>query len=161
MISTIFSPFRSFVRFCRTAIVTCAASVALLLSLGIGPALAIDKSPAPDSAEAYFITPQDGDTVAATFPVKFGLSGMGIAPAGVDIKNTGHHHLLVDRAELPDFDAPLPAGDDSVRHFGGGQTETKLMLEPGEHTLQLVLGNYAHVPHDRPVMSEPISVTVE
>lgn len=125
------------------------------------PAIAIDKSSAPENAQVYFITPENGEILDPTFEVKFGLVGMGIAPAGVDIKNTGHHHVLIDRAELPDFDKALPAGDDTVRHFGGGQTQTDLTLLPGEHTLQLVLGNYAHVPHDQPVISDPISVTVK
>ncbi len=125
------------------------------------PAIAIEKSPAPENAQVYFITPDNGETLDPTFEVKFGLEGMGVAPAGVDIKNTGHHHLLIDRAELPDLDQSLPAGDDTVRHFGGGQTQTELTLAPGDHTLQLVLGNYAHVPHDQPVVSEPITVTVK
>jgi hypothetical protein len=125
------------------------------------PAIAIDKSPAPDNAQVYFITPEDGATLDSTFVVKFGLAGMGVAPAGVDIKNTGHHHLLIDRAELPDLDQSLPAGDDTVRHFGGGQTQTEITLPPGEHTLRLVLGNYVHVPHEQPVISEPITVTVQ
>ncbi|MGD1903716.1 MAG: DUF4399 domain-containing protein [Geitlerinemataceae cyanobacterium] len=148
-------------RFLRAALATCVLLLSLGLSVGVAPAFAIEKSSAPETAEVYFIAPQDGETVEATFAVKFGLSGMGIAPAGIDRQNTGHHHLLVDRVELPDLDAPLPGGDPSVRHFGGGQTETELALEPGKHTLQLVLGNYMHIPHDRPVVSEPISVTVK
>jgi Domain of unknown function (DUF4399) len=131
------------------------------LTIGAIPTPAIEKSPAPESAQVYFISPQNGDTLESPFEVKFGLVGMGIAPAGVDIKNTGHHHLLLDRAVLPDLDQSLPAGDATVRHFGGGQTQTELTLSPGKHTLQLLLGNYAHVPHDRPVISEPITVTVQ
>lgn len=117
-------------------------------------------SRAPGDARAYIVEPADGANVPETFTVKFGLSGMDLAPAGVDRENTGHHHLLIDRPELPNLTSSLPATD-RVRHFGKAQTETELTLEPGEHTLQLVLGNYLHVPHDRPVISEPISITVE
>lgn len=118
------------------------------------------RSPAPAGAELYFVSPQDGDIVPSTFTVRFGLKGMGVAPAGVDQANTGHHHLLIDvaDADIP-LDRPLPA-DEHFVHFGGGQTETEVTLPPGEHTLQLVLGNYLHIPHDPPVMSEVITVTV-
>ena len=117
-------------------------------------------SHAPEDAQVYIVEPADGATVPETFTVKFGLSGMELAPAGVDRENTGHHHLLIDRSELPDLNTSLPSTD-RVRHFGKAQTETSLTLEPGEHTLQLVLGNYLHVPHDNPVVSEPITVTVQ
>lgn len=109
--------------------------------------------------ELYFVAPQDGDTVSGEFSVSFGLRGMGVAPAGVEVANTGHHHLLIDMDALPPMDAPLPKTE-QVRHFGGGQTETTLSLPPGEHTLQLVLGNYSHIPHDPPVLSEKITITV-
>jgi len=112
------------------------------------------------SAHAYIISPQNGETVPQTFTVRFGLSGMGVAPAGVEREGTGHHHLLIDLKELPDLDKPLPAND-HIRHFGGGQTETELTLPPGTHTLQLLMGNYMHVPHDQPVMSEKITITVK
>jgi hypothetical protein len=117
-------------------------------------------SAAPADAKVYFITPLDGQTVAQTFTVKFGLSGMGVAPAGVDRDNTGHHHLLIDTDQLPDMTQSLPATD-SLKHFGGGQTETTLTLSPGKHTLQLLLGNYAHVPHHQPVLSKKITVIVK
>ncbi|MEE8233439.1 MAG: DUF4399 domain-containing protein [Gammaproteobacteria bacterium] len=117
----------------------------------------VSKSPA--DAKLYFIEPIDGVTVSETFKVKFGLSGMGVAPAGTNIENTGHHHILIDVDKLPDLTRPLPATD-QIRHFGGGQTETELTLAPGEHTLQILLGNYAHVPHDKPVMSKRITITV-
>lgn len=135
----------------------------LLLSLGVVvPHVSADElvSHAPDEAEIYIITPQDGDTVPETFTIRFGLSGMGVAPAGVNKDNTGHHHLLVDLREYPNFDQSLPASD-SIRHFGGGQTETQITLPPGEHTLQLLLGNYVHIPHDKPVISSKITVFVE
>lgn len=124
-------------------------------------ALAADLvSHAPSEAEAYILEPADGTTVPETFTVKFGLSGMDLAPAGLDQANTGHHHLLIDQQELPDLTASLPATE-QIRHFGKAQTETELTLEPGKHTLQLVLGNYLHVPHDNPVISEPVTIKVQ
>ncbi|MEM6611011.1 MAG: DUF4399 domain-containing protein [Cyanobacteria bacterium P01_C01_bin.72] len=115
---------------------------------------------APANAEAYIVEPNDGATVPETFTVEFGLSGMNLAPAGVDKPNTGHHHLLIDVAELPELNSPLPSTE-QIRHFGKAQTETELTLEPGEHSLRLVLGNYLHVPHDNPVISQPITITVQ
>lgn len=111
-------------------------------------------------AQAYILEPGDGEILPETFIVKFGLSGIDLAPAGVEQENTGHHHLLIDQPELPDLTASLPATD-KIRHFGKAQTETELTLSPGEHTLQLVLGNYLHIPHDNPVISDPISITVK
>ncbi|EAQ33227.1 MULTISPECIES: DUF4399 domain-containing protein [Idiomarina] len=116
------------------------------------------QSQAPKDAHAYIISPQDGEVVNSSFKVKFGLSGMGVAPAGVDVKNTGHHHLLVDMDSLPPMDQPM-GGD--IIHFGGGQTETTLTLEPGEHTLQIILGDKNHVPHNPAVVSKKITITVK
>ena len=118
----------------------------------------VSKSPA--DATVYIIEPVDGQTVSQRFKVKFGLSGMGVAPAGINQENTGHHHILINGEVLPDMTKPLPATD-KIRHFGGGQTETELVLPPGKHTLQLLLGNYAHIPHDKPVLSEKITITVK
>ena len=130
---------------------------ALLLA---GAAFAAElSSPAPDDAEVYIISPEDEATVPTTFTVRFGLKGMGVAPAGVDMEGTGHHHLLIDSARLPDMTLPLPTTDQIV-HFGNGQTETEVTLPPGRHSLQLVLGNHLHVPHDPPVISDRITVTV-
>lgn len=117
-------------------------------------------TPAPEDARAYIITPMDGETVSSPVTVRFGLRGMGVAPAGVVQNNTGHHHLLIDVEELPDLERPIPA-DDQHRHFGGGQTQTTIELEPGEHTLQLLLGDHLHIPHEPPVMSEKIRIRVE
>ncbi|WP_138441787.1 DUF4399 domain-containing protein [Marinobacter alexandrii] len=117
-------------------------------------------SEAPANAEVYFVQPGDGDTVQSPVTVVFGLRNMGVAPAGTDKEGTGHHHLLIDTDVPSDLSKPLPATD-QIKHFGGGQTETEIMLSPGEHTLQLLLGNYAHVPHRDPVMSEKITITVE
>ena len=132
---------------------------ALLILLTTNSAIALDLSHAPEDAKAYIVEPTNGATVPETFTVKFGLSGMDLAPAGVDKPNTGHHHLLID-TELPELNASLPSTE-QIRHFGKAQTETELTLEPGEHTLRLVLGNYLHIPHDNPVISEPIEITVQ
>jgi hypothetical protein len=114
---------------------------------------------APD-ANVYIIQPADGASVDQTFKVVFGLSNMGVAPAGITKKNTGHHHILIDTDILPDLTQSLPSTD-KIKHFGGGQTETQLTLAPGKHTLQLVLGNFAHVPHSKPVISDKITITVK
>ncbi len=112
------------------------------------------------AASAYIISPADGEVVGQTFTVKFGLQGMGVAPAGVVREGTGHHHLLIDVDELPPLNKSLPSSD-QVRHFGGGQTETTLTLEPGKHTLQLILGDHLHVPHKPVVKSKKITVYVK
>jgi hypothetical protein len=120
----------------------------------------LERRPAPAGAEVYFITPQDGAVLApGPIKVKFGLRGMGVAPAGIDFEHTGHHHLLINLEQLPDFDQPIPADAQHV-HFGLGQTETTVELAPGTHTLQLLLGDWLHIPHDPPVLSERITVTV-
>jgi len=117
------------------------------------------RSPSPEGAVAYIVSPSSGETMQNPVTVKFGLVGMGVAPAGVNARNTGHHHLLIDVDPLPPLDRPLPATD-AIRHFGGGQTQTTLELPPGEHTLRLVLGDHNHVPHDPPVVSEAIRIRV-
>jgi len=116
-------------------------------------------TPAPAGAKAYIISPKDGDIVSSPVTVKMGLKGMGIAPAGVEKKNTGHHHLLID-VPLPDLNKPVPK-DAQHRHFGGGQTEVQIELMPGTHHLQLLLGDYAHIPHQPPIFSEVVTITVE
>ncbi|GJL90328.1 MAG: rod shape-determining protein RodA [Minwuia thermotolerans] len=134
--------------------------VAASLFLLGGAALA--QSPAPAGAQAYIISPADGATVTSPVTVRFGLTGMGVAPAGIDKANTGHHHLLIDRP-LPtgeDLEYSLPA-EDGLRHFGGGQTEATLDLEKGRHTLQILLGDHNHVPHVPPVASAVVTITVE
>lgn len=124
-------------------------------------------TPSPEGASVYFINLQSGDAVEAPFVVQFGLSGMGVAPAGTEKDNTGHHHILINRpplgegaedAELLENGVPT---DDNHRHFGGGQTEVTLDLPAGEHTLQLVLGDQFHVPHNPPVASDVITITVK
>lgn len=125
----------------------------------LAPLLASARTPAPPDAELYFISPTDGVTVTSPVTVRFGLRGMGVAPAGTQKDATGHHHLLID-TDLPPLDQPVPT-DDHHKHFGAGQTETTLTLEPGTHTLQLLLGDFAHIPHEPPVMSPKITITVE
>lgn len=115
-------------------------------------------APSPEGAKTYLISPVDGAVVSKTFSVKFGLTGMGVAPAGTDKANTGHHHLLIDKDALPIMGQPM--GSD-VKHFGGGQTETTITLEPGVHTLQLILDDMGHVPHSPVVASEKITINVE
>ena len=137
-----------------------ALSAALLCGTFTLARAEMPRTAAPDGAAVYFIEPQDGATLEQTFTVKFGLKGMGVAPAGVAVQNTGHHHLLVDVSTLPAMNAPLPMSD-QVRHFGAGQTEAELSLAPGTHTLQLLLGDQNHVPHEPPVLSERITVTVK
>lgn len=138
-----------------------AKKILLVLTTFLFPLLAFAQmSDAPEGAKAYIISPEDGETVSSSFTVQFGLKGMGVAPAGIDMEGTGHHHILIDVAELPDLTKPLPSNENVV-HFGLGQTETELTLTPGEHTLQLVLGDFTHTPHTSPVMSEKISIFVE
>ena len=127
--------------------------------MAFGATSSFARTPAPSDAEVYIIAPQDGDTVTSPVTVKFGLRGMGVAPAGVDKPNTGHHHLLID-AGPPALDKPIPA-DANHKHFGGGQTETVIELAPGKHTLQLIMGDKFHIPHEPPVMSRKITITVK
>ena len=123
------------------------------------PLSAVEKSSSPDKAMLYIISPQDGDTVSSPVKVIFGLNGMGVAPAGIKMKNTGHHHLLIDLAQLPDINLPIPS-DDHHRHFGKGQTEAFIELDKGQHTLQLILGDHMHVPHEPPIISKKIRIKV-
>jgi hypothetical protein len=116
----------------------------------------------PQAARVYLIAPRDGEVISGPVKVVMGLSGLGVAPAGVDKPGTGHHHVLVD-APAPggaSLAEPMPATD-TLRHFGGGQTETVLSLPPGRHTLQLIVGDMNHVPHDPPLVSEVVTITVK
>jgi len=124
-------------------------------------ALAQDRAPAATGAEVYFIAPRDGQKIHGPVTVRFGLKGMGVAPAGIKFDNTGHHHLLVD-TDLREIklDTPLPATD-KILHFGKGQTETTLTLTPGKHTLELLFADYQHVSFDPPLHSKKITITVD
>ena len=120
---------------------------------------AMPRTPSPEGARLFFLAPADGDTVTSPVHIEFGLEGMSVVMAGDESPNSGHHHLLVDTG-LPDLGMPIPADENHI-HFGDGSTSTDLELTPGEHTLQLLLGDYLHIPHDPPVMSEQITITVE
>lgn len=119
------------------------------------------QTPSPAGAKAYFINLKDGEVVTSPFLVQFGLSGMGVAPAGVEKPNTGHHHLLIDTTMTDEQLKEAIPMDDHHKHFGGGQTEAMVTLSPGPHTLQLMVGDWSHVPLQPPVMSEPITITVK
>jgi Domain of unknown function (DUF4399) len=134
-------------------------ALAVFALASVWPAAA--QTPSPAGARVYFINLKDGAEVTSPFLVQFGLSGMGVAPAGVEKPNTGHHHLLIDtKLTGEQMKEPIPA-DDTHRHFGGGQTEAMVTLPPGKHTLQLVLADWSHIPFSPPVMSEPITITVK
>lgn len=133
----------------------------------VAPLGAQERTPSHPDAKVFFANLKDGDTVSSPVTVVFGLSGMEVAPAGTEKEHSGHHHLLIDRPAIGEGEDGadellngLPADEHHV-HFGGGQTETTLELSPGRHTLQLVLGDASHVPHDSPVVSEVITINVE
>ena len=134
------------------------ALLAVLAAARLTPVAA--QTPSPAGAKVYFINPGDGAEVTSPFLVQFGLTGMGIAPAGVEKPNTGHHHLLIDTKLAADQMKEAIPADDTHKHFGGGQTEAMVTLPKGQHTLQLVLADWTHIPHEPPVMSEPITITV-
>ena len=122
----------------------------------------LERTPAPEGASVYLISPQEGETVTAPVLVRFGLTGMGVAPAGVEFPNTGHHHLLINlTVDDVDLDEPLPFTDQHV-HLGGGQTEIELeLLEPGTYTLQALLADWRHIAFDPVIASEVVTITVE
>jgi hypothetical protein len=134
-------------------------STAVILGVSAIAFAQTKPTPSPAGAEAYFIAPKDGETVTSPVTVKFGLKGMGIAPAGITMENTGHHHLVVD-GDAPPAGTPVPT-DPTHIHYGKGQTEASVELKPGKHTLLLVLGDFAHAPHNPPVVSKKITVTVK
>ena len=142
----------------KLSLLTLTLSSAILTANTVQAYSSVAQSIAPTEAKVYIISPKDGDTVAETFTITFGLNNMGVSPAGLEKKHTGHHHLLIDNKELPALDKPL-GGD--VKRFGGGQTQTTLTLPKGQHTLQLILGDHRHVPHSPAVVSKKITITVE
>ena len=144
-----------------TRLTICLAAV-LGLGLGLGAwvqAAGLPRTAAAEKARVYFISPKNGDVIKGPVTVRFGLENMGVAPAGTAGEGIGHHHLIID-APLPAMDQPLPK-DDKHLHFGKGQTETTLELKPGKHTLQLLLGDFGHIPHDPVVASKKITITVK
>jgi hypothetical protein len=131
------------------------------LTLAAAPALALDRTPAPEGAAVYFVNVKNGDTLSSPATIVFGARGIGIAPAGIEKEKTGHHHLLINVAPTAEtLNEAIPA-DDNHRHFGGGQTEVTLDLAPGTYTLQLLMADHNHVPHAPPILSEMITVTVK
>ncbi len=121
---------------------------------------ALPRSAAAEGAKVFFITPADGDTVSNPVKIEFGIEGMSVVAAGVNEMHSGHHHLIID-ADLPENPGmPIPA-DENYIHFGDASTSTEVTLEPGQHTLQLLLGDHLHIPHDPPVTSDVITITVE
>jgi len=136
--------------------------IRLLLSLSLfftNGLIALEFSKGAPAAAVYFITPKNDDIVSGEVVVKFGLQNFGVSPAGLNVNGTGHHHLIID-ADLPNLTQPIQADKNHV-HFGKGQTEVKLELEPGSHTLQLLLGDYRHVPHNPPIFSNKITIFVQ
>jgi hypothetical protein len=131
-----------------------------LLLCGLAMAAGLPSQAAPEGASVYIITPAEGAQVSNPVVVTFGLKGMGVAPAGTDKANTGHHHLLIDVDKLPAAGQPIPADKQHV-HFGGGQTQTELTLTPGTHTLQLELGDLHHVPFSPPLLSKKTTIHVK
>jgi Domain of unknown function (DUF4399) len=136
--------------------------LALAMSLLTVTFAVAGETPAPEGAKVYFINVKDGDTVTSPVLIRFGLSGMGIAPSGTEAPNTGHHHLFIDAEPLTGdaLNEAIPVDEHHI-HFGKGQTEASVTLTPGKHTLQLVLGDWSHIAHKTPVMSDRITVTVE
>ncbi len=119
----------------------------------------LPRTGSPEGASVFFISLADGDIVSNPVHVEFGLQGMALIKAGVEQPDSGHHHLIID-AQLPDLALPIPL-DDNYRHFGDASIATEVTLAPGEHTLRLLLGDYLHIPHDPPVMSDTITIVVE
>jgi len=121
--------------------------------------ITMQRTASAEGARVFFITPADGATVTNPISVEFGVEGMEVVKAGIAQPHSGHHHLLID-TDLPDLGLPIPADEHHV-HFGDGRTATEISLPPGEHSLQMLLGDHLHIPHDPPLMSEVIRVTVE
>ena len=142
------------------------ALAALLFTAATGAAVTAQAAPDnywPADAKAYIISPKSGAKVKSPVTIVFGLKGLGVAPAGVKFANTGHFHLLVDQAVPTDLSVPLPSTD-TILHYGKGQTEVTLdatKLAPGKHTLQLIMGDETHIPHDPALVSKKITITVE
>jgi hypothetical protein len=129
------------------------------LTLPIAALADSGRTPSPAGAKVFIIEPKDGATVSSPVTIKFGIEGMDIAPAGSETPNSGHHHLLID-APVPDVGEAIPKGDNHI-HYGKGQTEASVELKPGKHTLQLLLGDKNHIPHEPPVPSDVVTITVE
>lgn len=132
--------------------------IAALATIVASPSPALAQQALPEGAKVYILWPYDGAVIRGAFWVRMGLAGAGVAPAGVEKPGTGHHHLLVD-TPLPSLDDPIP-NDQHHLHFGLGQTEARLDLPPGKHTLQLLFADANHLPNKPPLYSKPITITV-
>lgn len=119
----------------------------------------LERTASATGATVFFISPADGETVSNPVKVIFGIEGMDVVAAGNNVPHSGHHHLLID-TELPNLGLPIPKDDNHI-HFGDGSTETEITLESGQHTLQMLLGDHLHMPHDPPLKSDPITIHVE
>jgi Domain of unknown function (DUF4399) len=141
----------------RRTILGAFASIAVLLS---SRSFSAARTPSPPNAEAFIIWPPDGAVITGgKLWVRMGLVNMGVCPKGINMPNVGHHHLLID-TDLPPFDEPIPS-DRQHLHFGAGETDARIELPPGKHTLQLLMGDFNHVPHDPPIYSKKITITVK
>jgi Domain of unknown function (DUF4399) len=141
----------------RRTILGAFASITVLLS---SRSFSAARTPSPPNAEAFIIWPPDGAVITGgKLWVRMGLVNMGVCPKGINMPNVGHHHLLID-TDLPPFDEPIPS-DRQHLHFGAGETDARIELPPGKHTLQLLMGDYNHVPHDPPIYSKKITITVK
>jgi hypothetical protein len=137
-----------------------AIAAALALAASVTAVQSQERTPSPHGAKVYFENLKNGAKVTNPVTVKFGIKGMTLAPAGTKMENSGHHHLLIDTDPPADLSKPLPVVENKIVHFGKAQTETTLTLSPGKHTLQLLLADQNHIPHDPPVMSKKITITV-
>ena len=126
----------------------------------VSPVSSNDGQHSNKNKRIFFTNLSDGESVTSPVTVRFGIKGMSIVPAGINKPMSGHHHLLINLENLPDMTKPIPA-DKNHLHFGKGQTETIIELPKGKHSLQLLLGNYIHVPHEVPLLSEKIEIIVE
>ena len=138
-----------------------AIAAALALAASVVHVQAQERTPSPKGAKVFIISPKNAETVSSPVTVKFGIKGMTLAPAGTKTENTGHHHLLIDTDAPADLSQPLPTVPDKIVHLGKAQTETTVTLSPGKHTLQLLLGDANHIPHNPPVISKKITITVK
>ena len=132
----------------------------MLLILSLMSSVINATSQSREGSQVYLISPKDGQTVKSPIKLSFGLKGMTLAEAGIDIPFSGHHHLLINVDHLPDMNLPIPADERHI-HFGKGQTEVELELSEGEHTLQLLLGDFRHIPHDPPIYSKRIKIFID
>ena len=139
---------------------TLSVRLCLILMISLVPAIASAKgTKSPKDAKVYFISPSDGETVSGAFWCRFGLRNMGVTHAGDDFAGSGHHHLLIDVDETMEAGHQIPRDKKHI-HYAAGETEARIELSPGKHTLQLVVGDAKHLNFDPPVVSEKIMITV-